>query len=807
MHASSYMTLWDWAILIVPVVFVLFMGFYSRRYVRGVSDFLVCGRVCGRYVLNMGEVANALSMIGLVTYVEIKYRTGFALGYWGAVLTPLSLVLSLTGFVTYRFRETKAMSLGQFLEMRYSRSFRIFAAALRSLAEMVANMIMPSIAARFFMRMLNLPESFSFLGVSLPTFEALMILFLTLAITLICLGGTMALVITDTIQGMILYPLLICFALFILCKFSWTQEIIPVMQDRPPGESFLNPLDVAKFRDFNIFTMVIAVAFSAIVHRGSWLGDGVSCAAKSAHEQKMASLLASWRYSIIGIFYLLVAICLIVFLNHKDFAREANQVRQELATRAAAEVLKEEKYAVAREKVQEVIDASQPQVKEIGEGIPPLSQADNLDTRFLDPIHLALKEERGQYAQQCLENAKKETGVPATQEESRLARIDAQGEANDLFKQCRTLFHQLSLSVTMKELLPPGLFGAFALLLFLAMLSTDDSRIFSASLTISQDCILPFFPKGLSPRNHVRMIRLVTLGIGIFFFFGSKYMGQLDYIQFFVQMACAMWLAGCCPVMLFGLYWKKGTTQAAWSALLTGMGASFLYLMLQRNWADHVYPFLDKQGWVPLCDSILRFLSKPYGDWIVWKMHPVDFPVNSVEFNFFANLFTILLYVVVSLLTCKEDFNMDRMLHRGAYQEPGEHKDLRRDWSPRGIFKSIIGITPEYTRGDKVIAYGMFFHTFVVCFFLFFLGSLVWNLWSPWSKEHWGLFFLFNNLVIPCLIAAITSIWFTIGGVRDLLDLFRTLKHRKEINVLDDGRVEGHVSLADHPQPSPEEKK
>ncbi len=800
---GSYMSVLDWAILVIPVAFVMFMGFYSRRYVRGVSDYLACGRVCGRYVLNMGDVANALSIIGLVTYIEIKYSTGFALGFWNAIIAPLSLVISLTGFVTYRFRETKAMSLGQFLEMRYSRSFRIFAAGLRSLAEMLANMIMPSIAARFFIRMLNLPDHLSLFGLSIPTFELLMILFLTLAITLICLGGTLALVITDTIQGMILYPLLVCFVIFILCKFNWSQEIVPVMQDRAAGESFLNPFDISKLRNFNVFTMVIVVAFNAIFHIGSWIGAGTSTAAKSAHEQKMASILGSWRYSMINIFYILVAICLITFLNHKDFAPEANAVRQTLTTRAVADVLKDSKYAETRVKVQEVIDSSQPLVKEIGEGIPPQSQDDNLDTRYLAQIHEVLKADRRDAKQAQIDKKNESYGgnIPeGIQELDREALIDAEGEANDLYKQCRTLFNQLSLSVTMRKLLPTGLFGAFALLLFLAMLSTDDTRIFSATLTIAQDCILPFFPKGFSPKNHVRMIRIVAICIGVFFFFGSKYMGQLDYIQFFVQMACAMWLAGCCPVMIFGLYWKKGTTKAAWTALVTGMLLSFIYLLLQRNWADHIYPFLDKHAMVDSFDTALRTLSRPFGTWIVWKMHPIDFPVNAVEFNFFANVFTILLYIVVSLITCKEDFNMDRMLHRGEYADPNEHKNLKRDWSVKNIFKNIIGITPEYTKGDKAIAYGMFIHSFVYSFGFAFLGTLVWNIFSPWPSEYWSVYFLVTNLVVPGIIAGLTAIWFSIGGVMGLFDLFRTLENRKHVNVLDDGRVEGNVSLADQAQ-------
>ena len=97
MNNNIYMSLIDWIILVIPVAFVVGMGFYSRRYIRGVSDYLACGRVCGRYVLNMGDMANALSIIGLVAYVEIKYKTGFALNFWNSLLAPLGLFLSLMG--------------------------------------------------------------------------------------------------------------------------------------------------------------------------------------------------------------------------------------------------------------------------------------------------------------------------------------------------------------------------------------------------------------------------------------------------------------------------------------------------------------------------------------------------------------------------------------------------------------------------------------------------------------------------------------------------------------------------------------
>ena len=97
------------------MAFVMYMGFYSRKYIKGVSDYLAAGRVAGRYVVSMGSLAEALAVISLIGYTEASYKTGFAMSFWNNILTPLGIILGLTGFVTYRFRETKAMSLAPLL--------------------------------------------------------------------------------------------------------------------------------------------------------------------------------------------------------------------------------------------------------------------------------------------------------------------------------------------------------------------------------------------------------------------------------------------------------------------------------------------------------------------------------------------------------------------------------------------------------------------------------------------------------------------------------------------------------------------
>ena len=789
------MTWYDWLILILPVCFVMYMGFYTRRYVRGVSDFLSAGRLCGRYVISMGDVANSLSIIGLVGYIEMRYKTGFSVGFWSSVLAPLWIVLGLTGYIAYRFRETRAMSLGQFLEMRYSRRFRIVAAGLRSLAEMLANMIMPAIAARFFIQMLDLPQTYHVLGLELSTYVSLMVLFLTLAISLICFGGTLALVITDTIQGMILYPAIACFVVFLFWKFSVGGVFLQKMADRVAGESFINPYDIGNLRDFNLFTVVIVAVYGTVMNRANWIGAGYSSAAKSPQEQKMAGLLGNWRNAIINVFYVLIAAALIAFLNHKHFASEANAVRKDLAVRVADAVFKNtsDDPSNADPHLREVVKAAvadvPAQVHEIGVD-PPLSQDRNLDTAFLDVIHGALKDDARDRKTAELDAA----GVVGEAREKAL--IDAEGKANDAFQRCRTLYYQQNLSVTMRALLPPGLFGLFALLLFLAMLSTDDTRIYSAALTLAQDVVLPLRKKPFTPRGHLWMIRIVSICIGVFFLAGSYWMKQMDYYNMFVVLVCAMWEGGAGAIMTFGLYTRVGTTAGAWTALVTSVSLSVSYVFVQLKWAETVYPAIAKAGLVESFDRALRWLSSPFEPYIHWQMDAVKCPVNAIEFNFFLSVLCVILYLGVSRLTCRKPFNLDRMLHRGKYGL-GEKREIKQKWTLRTVFSNLIGITPEYTRGDKAIAWGVFLYSFVYGFVLAFAGVVVWNVIHPWPVKWWCWYFVIQFFVIPCILACFTTVWFGVGGFFGLRQLFRDLAARKDTNDLDDGRVEGNMSLAD----------
>ena len=373
------------------------------------------------------------------------------------------------------------------------------------------------------------------------------------------------------------------------------------------------------------------------------------------------------------------------------------------------------------------------------------------------------------------------------------------------FQKFRSLYNQMMMPTLVRRIFPAGMVGIFCLLMVMLLVSTDDSRIFNASSCLFQDVILPFFKERLSPEKHLLYLRLMTLGVGVFFLIVSLLFSNMDYINMFTTIMCALWTGGAGPIMVFGLYSRFGNLTGAWCAIIFGSGHSLFGLIMQHNWALTVYPFLEQMGWVEGLNNFLVTVSSPFNPWISWSMNPVKYPINSYEITFIAICVSITLYILVSKLTCKEPFNLERMLHRGKYAVDGESKP-RMKWTLKNVFAKLIGITPEYSKGDKVIAYVLFCYSIIYRFFLMFIAVLIWNAISPWPSERWGNYFFISLLLIPCIVAAITAVWFGVGGFINLIQLFRDLKQRV-VNPLDNGRVEGNMSLADKAQLEAADKK
>ena len=747
------MSIIDWIIVCIPVLIVVFAAMKSQRYAKGVADFLTAGRVAGRYVVSVASGEAAMGLISVVAIMEVYYRCGFAINFWGNLKLPIALLMGLCGYCTYRFRETRCMTMGQFFEVRYCKSLRVLASIIQSVSGIINYAIFPAVGARFLIYFLDLPVRVSIGNVHIPTMAICMALFLGLALIIALLGGQVTIMVTDCVQGLLSYPMLLLIVIYICFTFSWTDEMMPALLSRPPGESFVNPYDVENLRDFNIF-FIISGILSLIVGRISWGGtQGYNGAARSPHEAKMGGLLGTWRGGFNIMIYILLAVVAITYINCPKYARESAKVRSALASKAI------EDSFVNQNKLSEKLKAEYKKVPVRTQFSSSYKDREAYNAEAADP-----------YIKVTGENLKE---FPSTRKQEQTF---------------RTIYNQMIVPVVIKEILPVGLTGIFCALMIFLMVSTDTTYMHSWGSIIVQDFVVPLRKKSFTPEQQLLALRLAISGVGIFAFIFSLFFAQIDFIWMFFSITGAIWI-GAGIVIVLGLYWSRGTSAGAFSALISGAVIASSSIIAQQIWATDIYPALDRAGLLPVVGKILHVLSAPFNPYIVWELNPHKFPINSVEITFFTTLITIVLYVIVSLATCKKPFNMDKMLHRGIYSVEETTYIPEKVTLKNFFFHKVLGFDNQYTTGDKVLAWSVFLYSFGYTFLLSVIAVIIWNWITPWPSHYWGYYFFINQLLVTGIIALISTFWFGICGTKDLFRLFRDLETKKT-DSSDNGRVE-----------------
>jgi solute:Na+ symporter, SSS family len=758
----------DWSILGGCFTVLLVAAIATNRYARSVSGFLAADRCAGRYLIAVSYGMAQLGVISLVWFWQQYYKVGFTSIWWGFMENPAMILIALSGWVVYRFRQTRALTMAQFFEIRYSRRFRVFAGLVAFLSGIINYGIFPAVAARFFIALCGLPMVTAVGPWEIPTFALLMAVMLVTALFFVFLGGQVAVIVTDFLQGTFGQLVFLAVMLFLLATYSWS-EIGETLLAAPEGQSMVNPFDLGQEADFNAFYWVISVVVLFYGMLG-WQGtSGYNAAAIDAHEAKMANILNGWRFRVLLLITLVLPICIRVVMNSPDHASDAAAI--------------------------EAIIAAQP-----------------LDGA--DPEVFAA-----------------EVRTPAAA----------------------------------SVMLPSGLLGLFAAALLGAFISTNDTYLHSWGSIFIQDVVLPFRKRPLSPRAHLWLLRTSILGVAIFAFVFSLLYTPNQYVAMFLALTGAIFVGGAGSAIIGGLYWKRGTTAGAWTAMIAGMTlagggvivkqipeaiihpgevVTFASDSIEDGRVDVVVPSDAGAGTsidVPDAGIRMRIDDLAAGDGdlaataAIAIVDPADerelgrfrvvadgstmtgvgadgsalscelhggstgfagIALRSIGFirdlngqilTFYSIALSILLYVVVSLCTSREPFDLDRMLHRES-RAPGDEDESRTRWWER------LGFGREMTRWDRIITAVTI--SWPILFTLVFIAGMLRELLAeslglePISDaawlEAWGWW-------LWCAIgtAMVVTVWFTIGGLRDLVRMFRLLG-RVQADELDDGRVIDH---------------
>ncbi len=682
----------DWIIIALFAALLAGIAVVTNRMTTSVAGFLSSERLAGRYLLTIAQSMAFLSAIGTIGQFESYYRNGIGGMWWGMLLMPVGIIIALSGWVAYRYRETRALTMAQFLEMRYSRKFRVFAGIIAFFSGVLNCAVFPMVTANFLIYFLGLPLHFDFMGITLSTYHISMIGMIGTAVILAISGGQNTIMVTSFFQGIITSLACIGCMWFFLHFFGWNtlidtllaSEHIRALADtgphwftsiqtlpkegvypeiianltRPEGVSMMNPFKQGGLPDFGpSFFIMMTILF--IAKTGVWQGGaGFMTAAKTPHEAKMGNILGSWRW-------------LMITLGTVAFS-------------IAAYVL------------------------------------------IWNPIYADLQAEIAQTTSQ----------IP------------------DAYLQS-----QMLVPIVLRELLPAGLLGLFAIFMIGSSVSTDDSAYHSWGSIFLQDVIMPFRKKPFTTKEHLNYLRWSIILIGVISFIFSSLWTLKDFINMWFEITGAIYVGGASCAIIGGLYWKRGTTSAAWAGLISGSTISVGSIIAKQIWPGLTFPGTDTV-------------------------------INGIHMAVFAVFFSYAVYILVSFATCKNPFNMDKLLHRGTYaiEDAAIEKEAKKN-SSIPTFLRWIGITNEFTRSDTIIYITMIIWT--AGWSLTFIIGTIYNLTlRELTSEEWTFWWAIM-LGIQGVVSVASAIWFTIGGAGDTLYLFRKLAHF-ETDASDDGTVPTH---------------
>jgi SSS family solute:Na+ symporter len=320
----------DWTIVIVMCLLLVFAAYRTRKYSTSVSSFLAAERSAGRYLITFADGISGVGAISIIAMWQMIYKVGFGSGWWGGLGSPLGMLLAITGWVIYRYRETRVLTIGQFFEVRYSRRFRLFAASICFISGILNFGIFPAVGANFFVNFCGLSATYSIVGIHISTYHSLLVLLIGISFYFTFSGGQVAVIITDFLQSFFCNIVLVAILIILLIKYPMSTVFDGLLISEP-GKSMINPFEGGKVDEFNPWYFVIGLV-GMVVNRLSWQGNqAYNSSARSPHEAKMAGILGGFRWWGFMMVLTLIPLVAYMIMHHPNFANESALVTQSLS--------------------------------------------------------------------------------------------------------------------------------------------------------------------------------------------------------------------------------------------------------------------------------------------------------------------------------------------------------------------------------------------------------------------------------------------------------------------------------------------
>jgi SSS family solute:Na+ symporter len=261
----------DWFLTAVILLVVVIAGAACRKYMKGVSDFVVAGRGVRKSLALSTGLAES---IGIITFARVMQQ-GFLHGLsyaWIDVVDMLvvAVVFGYFGVVVVKFRRGEFMTVAQYFERRYNKNVRLVAGIATACAGVLNFAVFPIVASRFLTYFLGVPLKIEILGVSIATIPTLMALLIIAALLFTNLGGMIAVMFTGFLQSLVLAAGM---AIMLVASFAHVG-IFNVVQGLKTnlGQSAFNPFADGSYGPLFLLwvglnTFFIYIAFSPTMQK------------------------------------------------------------------------------------------------------------------------------------------------------------------------------------------------------------------------------------------------------------------------------------------------------------------------------------------------------------------------------------------------------------------------------------------------------------------------------------------------------------------------------------------------------------
>ncbi len=232
--SQTNFTVWDWGIVIAYLIASLAVGLLVKRHVRDMATYIGAGRAVGT---KLGIAAMAGTEMGLITVMysaQKGFVGGFAAFHIAVASGLVTLVVGLTGFMVYRLREMRVLTIPEFYERRFGRKTRILGGVMLALGGILNMGLFLKVGSMFIVGVTGMAAD----GGAL---KLVMFVLLTLVLVYTVLGGMISVVITDYIQFVILSAGVLLTTGFAVHHLGWNNIFETVAAEM--GSKGFNPFE------------------------------------------------------------------------------------------------------------------------------------------------------------------------------------------------------------------------------------------------------------------------------------------------------------------------------------------------------------------------------------------------------------------------------------------------------------------------------------------------------------------------------------------------------------------------------------